>query len=594
LDEKAINPFFIIPSSAGQCSKPKSGEKISLINSIAGLDVTNYADGIARFLVERTKAELNAYFFTGFRKKLKENIELQTLFPNTSGLMDVIGEEIYNYNSYINSLRQAYEMDLSNLFINFQNLIKTPEYQRAIGEVPNLNYFLQSGFHIIEQLNSKIHPGNILHNFSVAPNERDILSRNINNGMLLLDVFSQSLTSTDSDRYWITTQQASKLLDEKTFAIYMGLIYLKLGDIEFINANKDTIKVKAAFDSLAKNIDSIKEYKSFVMDIVKQVNVIDASLKKLSLTKAPDKPNPQDIYYFINSSLDLFDMANQFFQLPYVDFSTDLQEYNKYLYITHKSADLYSSVSDQKYGMAITNLVLIFDTIYTKELVNKLAQKEDSSKIEDEKKRLNAVRFNILKYGTFMATIVDAKSSTEVAAAIETVSMPVGGFRVKRSSDFNVALNGYLGFFGGYEYIPALGAKKDQFLLKPNNYSLSAPVGVSFTWYLGNGKGKNGQHHTLGLFASVIDVGAIASYRFGDDSVAIPSAIQFKDVFAPGINFAWNIRNAPITILAGVQMGPLLREVSAVNVIRANSIYWRYGISVVVDIPIINFYNKRE
>ena len=70
--------------------------------------------------------------------------------------------------------------------------------------------------------------------------------------------------------------------------------------------------------------------------------------------------------------------------------------------------------------------------------------------------------------------------------------------------------------------------------------------------------------------------------------------IKFKDIFAPGINLGWNVRNAPITILAGFQMGPLLREVRVDNVVLNNSVYYRYGLSIVVDIPIINLYNKRE
>jgi hypothetical protein len=42
----------------------------------------------------------------------------------------------------------------------------------------------------------------------------------------------------------------------------------------------------------------------------------------------------------------------------------------------------------------------------------------------------------------------------------------------------------------------------------------------------------------------------------------------------------------------GVQMGPNLRTVTAAGNDYSNSIYLRYSMSVVVDIPIFNFYSK--
>ena len=57
----------------------------SAVSSIGSLDVTNIADGFAKFLVKRTKQELNMAFFTKFKEELSkpEYRDLQTVFPQT-------------------------------------------------------------------------------------------------------------------------------------------------------------------------------------------------------------------------------------------------------------------------------------------------------------------------------------------------------------------------------------------------------------------------------------------------------------------------------------------------------------------------------
>lgn len=114
---KYYNPFFkdIIPDPGRIQSfrATKTDVVSSSLASLGGLDVTNIADGLAKFIVERAKQELNTYFFEQFREKLKQYIELKTLFPKTTGQLEFIGTEIYNYNIYISNLREAFAQDLA-------------------------------------------------------------------------------------------------------------------------------------------------------------------------------------------------------------------------------------------------------------------------------------------------------------------------------------------------------------------------------------------------------------------------------------------------------------------------------------------------
>src|SRR5204863_2622585 len=95
----------------------------SAFSSIGGLDVTNIADGLAKFLVKRTKEELSIAFFDRFKKIIDSAKDLKTLFPQTASLLDVIGDEVYNYQNYIQNLREAFKEDIEALDKNLPGII---------------------------------------------------------------------------------------------------------------------------------------------------------------------------------------------------------------------------------------------------------------------------------------------------------------------------------------------------------------------------------------------------------------------------------------------------------------------------------------
>ena len=190
-----------------------------------------------------------------------------------------------------------------------------------------------------------------------------------------------------------------------------------------------------------------------------------------------------------------------------------------------------------------------------------------------------------------MASIVQAKTSDDVKTIIESAALPPGSYRTKRESKFDISLNSFLGFTGGWEYIPAIESDKKFDL---NNFALSAPVGISVTYGAIKKKDSDKKGSAFGAFLSVIDIGAMASFRFADDSSNVASAVKLQNILAPGVYISYHFRNAPISLLLGGQMGPLLREVSATNFESEDNIYYRIGFSLVVDIPLLNFYNKPE
>lgn len=50
--------------------------------------------------------------------------------------------------------------------------------------------------------------------------------------------------------------------------------------------------------------------------------------------------------------------------------------------------------------------------------------------------------------------------------------------------------------------------------------------------------------------------------------------------------------NIIISLNLGIRIGPNLHSVSSVKNNFANAVYWRYSISVCVEIPLLNFYTE--
>ena len=75
----AGNPFLGTKAArlVGGSSLSIAGLSSDVISSIGNLDVTNVADGLAKFIVERTKQELSVAFFERFKQDLDSIKQIQ-------------------------------------------------------------------------------------------------------------------------------------------------------------------------------------------------------------------------------------------------------------------------------------------------------------------------------------------------------------------------------------------------------------------------------------------------------------------------------------------------------------------------------------
>lgn len=185
----------------------------------------------------------------------------------------------------------------------------------------------------------------------------------------------------------------------------------------------------------------------------------------------------------------------------------------------------------------------------------------------------------------FVNDMAIAKDAEDVEKAIEAFALPVGSYTIKRKSKFNVSLNSFPGI------LPAVERpwKKDisQHGDNPgNSFSLgfTAPVGLSVTW------GKCGW--SKGFYITAIDIGAVTRLRLDNDknTTTLPK-ITLENFISPGLYFHLGIKDTPLSVNIGAQFGPQMRKIDTSNgPINYDSM--RFGIGIVLDIPLVNLYTK--
>ena len=560
--EFSDNPFIRLPPNSGLSNKSIAGTK-SILGGLGGLNVTTVADGIARFLVERTKAELDIYFFEQFRDFLLNNDygkDLKMLFPNTHAMMLLAGKEIYDYQKYLQAFREAFAQDLSSLLVNSHAWVnQDPPFTTLVEKIRASKFYpyLDLALQVAVDIQEGKHPGDIMNGLA-ARNYTDTTTWSKFGPILKAsNIVSQSLRSADAERYWINEDEFTSFKDPIFTKIYLGLVYQ-----QFKNSAMqiDGTPVTGILENFAGNLNDAEDAIDNFRPVLTEIDQILKQFK--SSNKEGDAAN-----YLVlsNSFIKIMSVAKSgLFLTKKPIFRNDHRVDIEFL-LTH-SSNLVADVRTKSYSAAVIEFSLILEQLSV------------------EEKFVTGV----IKYGSFMANVATARTSEEVKEAIEVVALPPGSYRVKRESQVNVSLNGYVGFYGGDEYMAA-SEKGHSF-----SAGLFAPVGIAVS----RGKIRNDETRggkSLTFFASIIDLGALASFRFNDDQTNVASDIHFEDIFAPGGFLIWGFGKAPICFGVGVQMGPSLRDVDPTGNPNINKDYYiRTSGFIVVDVPFFNLYNRKD
>ncbi|MBO9204293.1 MULTISPECIES: hypothetical protein [Niastella] len=561
------------------------------LTSIGGIDVTTIVDGFAKFIVKRTKQELAISFFDKFKDMIAKEKDLQSVFPETYQALTVIGDQIYNYQAYIQTLRESFEKDLSTLAKNLPSII---DNHQAFFDQENKRWLkatLLTGSYVTSGLQDHVHPGDLLADYP-AEYLDSLLSNNWKGAVQTLQLISLSLRDTASNKdsaYWVSPRQVRELIANSTaFNIYLGLMYETEKTFDKTNGAGGHIYFKDSTVTLQRILDAVHvnlaPFRTFITQFGEKAGRLNTMIRQYKKA-ASDSLMLEQYYAYFTATVDLLQQSSKVTSIPAVRdlVKVDLgKEMTDYFDISRSFSNLVLNVNRRNYAAAIINTTHIYDVIRIKwSAKNPDVQ---GGALFDAPAAVKASKDEIFKYGGFMAALVQAKSSDEVENAIEAIALPTGSARIKRETPFNISLNAYGGLFLGHESIAGIKNKK-----WINSYGITAPIGVAFS--------TSSHHLSYSLFLSVVDIGAVAAFRFADTLTSKVPVIELKNIVSPGAFFSLGLPRSPVSINLGAQMGPNLRKVYAPTDGKqsndyANQTYWRFSVSVCVDIPVLNFYTR--
>jgi len=591
------NPILLnyLGGTFGLGTEPIIGVSKSLLSSVGNLNVTNFADGLAKFLVARAKEELNVAFFRQFQEYIKRYPEVNIIFPETYGIL----RNLYSFqlNAFLPALRAGFQKDLNSFS---GNLIKLrtltiaacpPGNSECTTRISAINTFLTTNevgrtFVAALIVSDNLVKGNNAAEIIKAIADDDIChdhTRNFTNIIRFSNLISNSLRSKDDREIWVNKAAINTLISNKdAFKIYLGLLYaqnqMEAPAISFSNTGGSPLSLN---DLLVQASTDFGGYNA----------KFKANFKNVGFAAADVSSNARGIVSYQNG-------GNQGSILIYADYASSISNYLKLSmsFFNDRNPQLtidigmFTSIIDDAvnacYDIKSQNYTSL--VLHTSNMLNNILSGNYPFKQD------------YIKYGTFMANIVEADNSDEVKAAIEAAVLPVGSSSIKRETDVNISLNAYLGPMAGMEYLPALEENQWAPVL-----GITAPVGVAFSLgNFGNGRrkspdvprigccGKEKGGKSLTLFVPIIDVGALTTFRLSNDSTSIASEVKLANIIAPGLYLYWGLGKGPLSIGAGCQVGPQLREISATEINIDKNIYFRYGINIAVDIPFFNFYTR--
>ena len=553
--------------------RARSLGSLDVLSTGLGMPSSTLISGLTDFLVMRTKQELTIAFFRDFQKKVQESEEMQYLFPTTTKILLQIDKDIYRINAFWEVLRESFLQDLDQMLYQLDDYVQ----QSSRITDPVAKYMMSDFFKVLEMLHDEAAPTEVinylakdayLHVLTPADDTTGFVTV-MQNNLELIGLISNSLENADADGYWVEPNMIMYLLRDSTIAdFYLGFLYqagkdIKIGDKTF---GEYLLALRSASTKSRGFVNEIKRFldkANAVARLAKEINKRNKERRRNPTAAPPSESDIaldyDDYFEFTEGVIELANFGYQFKQKLIGSSSKEDSTVYKYLSIMSDLNVVALNIRKKHYSSALLNTLFV---------VEKLLPPG----------KFSCERQSLLKYGTFIATAAEAKTSKEVSEAISAFALPPGSAAIKKYSNFSVTLNAYVGLSAGQERLENFGSKA--------YYAVATPIGVSMNWGFKAGG-------SLSLLASALDVGALTAYRFKDPNVGQLPELRFENVFAPGGYLVYAVPKYPLAVGFGAQMGPNLRSVDN-GALQTSTSGWRWGAFIAVDIPIVSIYTSNK
>lgn len=615
------------------------GDVLNLIEqgggSLFNFSLSAITQGVADFLIERANEEINATVFERLKDQMNKYPEFPILFPETEKVLSQI--ESYNYNVAINALKTKFTSDLRQIPFRASDLVQLPKYQEKFNEFDGFA-FLFSGMDILAGLSNQQDPIAILHHVYRSPYVKAKgVTNQVSQLLRLSGFFSFALSNlTDdgdpaNDQGWFNfrnLQAYPGVEKEPLMELFFGILYQISPDIEF-QLNSQVLSFKQL---LQQNVNDLAQLELFIDAAMNSFNDIRTELNIIRerLAAATDQTSEllqvanyeqyiaiaEEMLEIGSGALASFGITADDSQLqallgkiklefvPLLERASNLvvaiegKEFNAVVYdfgILLKDAieDYYLQTADPKVQQLMAEIAELeqellefgLDSQALSNLENTLLEKRDE--LTEELKKIEIpsdfAKFfsSFFEYGNLIASIALAQDGEQVKEALRATALPVGGSRIKKHSNFNIAINAYLGYYYRPNQDTALVNLLNLESGFTRRHGIYAPIGVS-------GSVGFGKWGSLSAYGGLIDLGAIVSYRI-DKNEAVPE-IRLVNIFSPSVQLIYGFPfDLPFSLGGGLQTTPVnLGEDQQFQFDRA------FNLFIAVDIPLYNLLNNKK
>lgn len=521
-------------------------------------------EGTADFLVERVKDELMLAFFEDFLLELEQD-SFQVLMPNTYLMLK--NQEFFNMPSLGRTWKAAFEMDMQEMIPNFTRFAQVQGWDSNPQTADVLQIMLTSD-QILQLVKAGAHPGDML---SVLDQRHGDSLNNISSAIRFANILSQNLISDGSngDSYWVSNTELKEL---KEFGILYFSAFLYQRNKDYFHSTQ--LGGQSLASLMKDNYRDVYYHANNLILHFKNLQALSEQFHDPLILEQKSRKQAAVISY-INGIFDLLDAGFQAYSFTESNYyESDYYNHYKGLFGSFiLSAD---AVLNKKYEDALLYTLAAMDGI--------LALVPAKS---PEAVTIRKISKNLAFYGSFMVDVIYAEDSRDVKAALDNYALPVGSYRLKEKAKRSLTLNAFPGIALASETALGNGISEDGWAV-----SVTAPIGLAYSW------NKMSENNRNSIFVSILDIGAAFSYRWGasaDDMAddKFPQNLEWSHILAPGVHYVRGISGTPVSLAAGVQYVPRLRSIANGNADVSNFDALRVGVSVVVDIPVFNFYYKK-
>lgn len=564
-----FNPYMRLQfTSMSGVEKNRKMESITDFSATPGNAVSSIADGLARFLVKRTKDELTLAFFADFKKKLEEDkLYFPRFFKNTREILKVIDTEVYQFQIYLEALRTAFTADLRVLPGNLGDYLREDPV-KSLKPAPRamaIDLFQMLQLHIDGTPNIdllKYLASDVESQIQVQSRSDESL-KNLAAGLHLVNVVSESMFSPEKGNWFSSRDIKTAINNPVTLRIYLGLLWHQSNKITTPFKNGATIASMVA--KAATTPVLLSNWQQELSKFGRNTDELQ-DVQKL-MANDPESSMADNFSRTLQAFTQILETANSLNALFNQGSEAAIEP--GYFQLFQQVGGLHFNIRQKHFSAAVGNMVFILQQL----LDNKdFAGKKD-----------------LLKYGMFIAAVAEADNATEVQNALELFALPPGSSKAKKEpGTFAIAINAYTGVNASSENFRRASIPNSS--ETATSVGLAAPVGFSLNWGQNwAGKNKPAKNGSIGLFFPVLDVGAMFAYRIQDGGEENLPPLEWKNIIAPGAYFVVDppLGKWPLTLGFGGQLGPLLRKVEDNGTyINRDVVGYRIGGFLTFDIPI--------